>query len=80
MISGATLVNPDRHVFQFGRISISADTDLEAMRKMLEKAYKKKAFVIFVTHSSIPAQFSAEKTLGVLRMTKEIGYSFDMNE
>jgi len=80
MISGATLVNPDRHVFQFGRISISADTDLEAMRKMLEKAYKKKAFVIFVTHSSIPAHFSAEKTLGVLRMTKEIGYSFDMNE
>ena len=78
MISGATLVNPDRHVFQLGRISITPNTDLEAMREMLEKAYKKNAFVIFATHSSIPEQFSAEKTLEVLRMAKEIGYSFDI--
>ena len=54
MISGATLVNPDRHVFQFGRIGIGPDTDLETMRQMLQKAYDRKAFVIFGTHSSIP--------------------------
>ena len=38
MISGATLVNPDRHVFQLGRISIEAGTDLVAIQKLLQKA------------------------------------------
>ena len=80
MISGATLVNPDRHVFQLGRISINSDTNLDAMREMLEKAYERNAFVIFATHSSISEQFSIEKTLKVLSIAKDIGYCFNINE
>lgn len=77
MISGASLVNPDRHVFQLGRISIGTGTDLVDMRTLLQKAYDKKAFVIFGTHSSLPESFSADKTQKVLEMAKEIGFSFD---
>lgn len=80
MISGASLVNPDRHVFQFGRIGIGPDTDLDKMRKMLQKAYDRKAFVIFGTHSSIPEIFSEEKTREVLQIAKEIGFCFDIND
>lgn len=76
MISGATLVNPDRHVFQFGRIGIGPGTDIEAMRQMLQKAYDRKAFVIFGTHSSIPEIFSEKKTKEVIQMAKEIGFCF----
>lgn len=76
MISGATLVNPDRHVFQYGRISIDTKTDIEAMRQILQKAYDRKAFVIFCTHSSIPESFSTVKTVKTLRMAKEIGFVF----
>ena len=77
MISGATLVNPDRHVFQLGRIGIETGTDLVAMRKLLQEAYKRKTFVIFGTHSSIPRIFSAEKTREVLIMAKEMGFCFE---
>lgn len=77
MISGAGLVNPDRHVFLLGRIGIGPDTDLEAMRELLQKAYDRKAFVIFSTHSSIPEIFSAEKTREVLIMAKEMGFCFE---
>lgn len=80
MISGASLVNPDRHIFQFGRISIGPDTDLDAMQEMLKKAYDRKAFVIFGTHSSIPEIFSTEKTREVLTMAKEMGFCFDPYE
>ena len=80
MISGATLVNPDRHVFQFGRIGIGPDTDLGTMREMLQKAYDRKAFVIFGTHSSIPEIFSTEKTREVLTMAKEMGFCFEPYE
>lgn len=77
MISGASLVNPDRHVFQLGRIGITPDTNVEAIKEMLQKAYNRKAFVIFGTHSSIPESFSKEKTIRVLEIAKEIGFSFD---
>ena len=77
MISGASLVNPDRHVFQLGRIGIGTGTDLVAMRELLQKAYNRKAFVIFSTHSSIPEIFSAEKTREVLIMAKEMGFCFE---
>ena len=80
MISGATLVNPDRHVFQLGRISIEAGTDLVAIQKLLQKAYERKAFVIFGTHSSIPEFFSAEKTREILVMAKEMGFCFEPYE
>lgn len=77
MISGASLINPDRQVFQYGRIGIGPDTDLDKMREKLQKAYDRKAFVIFGTHSSIPESFSVEKTREVLQIAKEIGFSFD---
>lgn len=80
MISGASLINPDRHVFQYGRIGIGPDTDLDKMREMLQKAYERKAFVIFGTHSSIPEIFSVEKTQEVLQIAKEIGFCFDIND
>jgi len=80
MISGASLVNPDRHVFQLGRIAITPQTDTLAMRKLLQKAYDRKAFVIFSTHSSIPCAFSSEKTCQILRMAKEIGFNFEICE
>lgn len=80
MISGASLVNPDRHVFQLGRIGIEPGTDLDAIREMLRKAYDRKAFVIFGTHSSIPDIFSAEKTRKILMMAKEMGFCFEPYE
>lgn len=80
MISGASLVNPDRHVFQLGRIAITPYTDTLTMRKLLQKAYDRKAFVIFSTHSSIPSEFSAEKTRQILEMVKEIGFNFEICE
>ena len=80
MISGASLVNPDRHVFQLGRIAITPETDIEDMRLLLQRAYKRNAFVIFGTHSSIPAWFSAEKTKEILEIAKEIGFDFDFYE
>ena len=79
MISGATLVNPDRHVFQLGRIPITVDTDTAAMRQLLQKAYDRKGFVIFSSHSSIHSIFSEEKTRQVLLMAKEIGFDFEFN-
>lgn len=80
MISGATLINPDRHVFQFGRIGIGPDTDLKEMRQMLQRAYERKAFVIFGTHSSIPEIFSEEKAKAVMKMAKEMGFCFNIYE
>ena len=80
MMSGASLVNPDRHVFQLGRIGIGPDTDLKAMRELLQKAYDRKAFVIFGTHSSIPEIFSVEKTRKILMMAKEMGFCFEPYE
>ena len=80
MITGATLVNPDRHVFQYGRISITPKTDISAIRQLLTHAYQQKAFVIFATHSSIPRDFSEQKTREVLRIAKEMGFIFDIYE
>ena len=80
MMSGASLVNPDRHVFQYGRIGIGPDTDIDKMRQLLQKVYDRKAFVIFGTHSSIPEIFSVEKTQEVLQIAKEIGFCFDIND
>ena len=80
MISGANLVNPDRHVFQLGRIGITPKTDTVAMRQLLQKAYQRKMFVIFGTHSSIPSWFSEEKTREVLIIAKETGFDFNISE
>ena len=80
MISGATLVNPNRHVFQLGRIAITPQTDTEKMHRLLQKAFEQKAFIIFSTHSSIPGSFSIEKTKDILKKAKEIGFIFDNYE
>lgn len=80
MITGASLVNPDRHVFQYGRLRIDTDTDLKSMQKVLQEAYNRKAFVILGTHSSIPEDFSEEKIKDVLRMAKEMGFCFNIYE
>ena len=80
MMTGANLINPDRHSFQLGRIGIDSNTDINTMRELLEKAYKRKAFVILSTHSSIPENFSIEKTQEVLRITKEMGFNFNIYE
>lgn len=80
MISGASLVNPDRHVFQLGRIGIQTDTNIDDIREILKKAYDRKAFIIFGTHSSIPAIFSTEKTREILKMAKEMGFCFEPYE
>ncbi len=79
MVTGASLVNPDRSVFQLGRISITPDTDTIKMRVLLQKAYQRNNFIIFGTHSSLPGAFSEEKTKKVLQMAKEIGFDFDFN-
>ena len=80
MISGASLVNPDRHVFQLGRIGIQTDTNIDDMREILKKAFDRKAFIIFGTHSSIPAIFSIEKTREILKMAKVMGFCFEPYE
>lgn len=79
MVTGAAVVNPDRHVFQLGRLHITPQTDTTAMRQLLERAYRRKAFVIFGTHSSLPHGFSEERTRQILEMAKSIGYDFDSN-
>ncbi len=80
MISGASLVNPDRRVFQLGRIAITPQTDIEQMQRLLQNALHRRAFVIFSTHSSIPDWFSAEKTYKVLQTAKEMGFEFDISK
>ena len=76
MVTGASLVNPDRLVFQLGRIGITPDTDTTEMRKLLQKAHQNNCFVILGTHSSMKEAFSEEKTKKVLEMAKEIGFDF----
>lgn len=76
MVTGASLVNPDRHVFQLGRIAITPGTDMDDLHQLLQKAHEGKMFVIFGTHSSNPAQFSEEKTKEVLETARKIGFKF----
>jgi len=80
MISGASLINPDRHVFLLGRIAITPQTDISQLRLLLQKAFKRKCFVIFSTHSSTTEWFSSEKTQEALRIAKEIGFEFDISK
>ena len=77
MITGANIVNPDMTVFQYGRFSLYANSpSLEEAKRILTAAYKKKAFVIFGTHSSIKESFSEEKTKAILVLAKEMGFKF----
>ena len=76
MICGANIVNPDTNLFQLGRLFISKATDLNKIKIILEKAKNKKMFVILGTHSSVPEEFSEEKTKAVLHLAKEMKYEF----
>ena len=76
MITGANIVNPDTHVFQFGRIIITQKTDLKEIETMLKRAQKSKMYVIFGTHSSIQKEFSGEKTKAVLQMAINMGFEY----
>lgn len=77
MITGANIINPDMTVFQYGRFSLYADTpSLEEAKKLLKAAYKKKAFVIFGTHSSMEDSFSEKRTKKILVLAKEMGFKF----
>lgn len=77
MVTSANILNPDTEVFQLGRVMITKDTDLEETIVWLKKAKERKFFVILGTHSSIPEEFSIEKTKAVLHMVKEMGFEFD---
>lgn len=68
MVMGANIVNPDTTTFQWGRLFITKETDLEQVRKILDQAKSERCFVIFGTHSSNSDEFSAEKTEAILRM------------
>jgi peptidoglycan/xylan/chitin deacetylase (PgdA/CDA1 family) len=74
MVMGACIVNPDTSTFQWGRMFITQETDMNQAREILERAKAEKGFVIFGTHSSNPDEFSAEKTETILRMAVEMGF------
>ena len=74
MVMGARVVNPDSITFQWGRMFITQDTNLDEVRNILERAKADKAFVILGTHSSNPDEFSAENTETILQMVVEMDF------
>ena len=74
MVMGAGVVNPDTTTFQWGRLFITRDTNLDEVRDILERTKADKGFIIFGTHSSNPDEFSAEKTEAILRMAVDLGF------
>jgi len=72
MVMGASIVNPDTLTFQWGRIFIKKDTDLDEIHRVLLRAKETNGFVVLGTHSSIKEEFSSEKTETVLKMAKEL--------
>lgn len=73
MVMGASVVNPDTTTFQWGRLFITQDTNLDEVRNILERAKTDRGFVIFGTHSSNPDEFSVEKIETILRMVVGMG-------
>lgn len=73
MIMGANIVNPDTTTFQWGRLFIKKETDIDDTRGVLLRAKRKKGFVVLGTHSSLSDEFSEEKTEIILRMALEVG-------
>lgn len=72
MILGGNVVNPDTKVFIWGRLFITKNTDVEKIRLVLKETRDRKYSIVFGTHSSIPDEFSAEKTEKILLMAKEM--------
>ena len=76
MVCGASIVNPDTTAFQWGRLFVKKSTDMEMTREMLLRAKENNDFIVLGTHSSMPEEFSPEKTEEILRMGKEMGFRF----
>lgn len=75
MITGANIINPDTTVFQMGRMVISNKMNLTDTEDILRKAKKENGYVILGTHSSIPDEFSKEKTKAVIKMSLDMGFA-----
>jgi peptidoglycan/xylan/chitin deacetylase (PgdA/CDA1 family) len=75
MVMGACIVNPDTTTFQWGRMFISKETDMNQAYEIMEKANAEKGFIIFGTHSSNPDEFSAKKTEAILKMVIQMGFT-----
>ena len=76
MVTLANIANPDSSLFQLGRIMISRNSDTKEVERFLVKAKKKRGFVILGTHSSMPNEFSEDKTKTVLKQALSLGYKF----
>ena len=76
MVAGANILNPDTKVFQLGRIMITKYTDLNEIYSLMKKAKEKNLFMILGTHSSMPEEFSLEKTKAVLQMAIDMKFEF----
>lgn len=77
MVMGANVVNPDTMTFQWGRMFITNQTNLDEARHVLERAKETKGFIVFGTHSSMVDEFSAEKTEAILRMAIDMGFCYE---
>ncbi len=80
MILGGNVVNPDNKVFIWGRLFITNNTDVEKIRLVLQETKDRKYSIVFGTHSSIPDEFSAEKTEKILLMAKEMLNNLQISE
>ena len=76
MVTGANIVNPDTTTFQMGRVFITNKTNIKEIDNMLDKAKRRNCYVIFGTHSSLPEEFSREKTKAVLSMAIKMGFIY----
>ena len=76
MVTGANIVNPDTTTFQMGRVFITNKTNIKEIDNMLDKAKRRNCYVIFGTHSSLPEEFSRERTKAVLSMAIKMGFIY----
>lgn len=76
MVTGANIVNPDTTTFQMGRVFITNKTNIKEIGNILDKAKNSNCYVIFGTHSSLPEEFSQEKTKAVLSMAIKMGFEY----
>jgi len=74
MVMGANVVNPDTTIFQWGRMFVKNNTDIDDACKILQNTKENNSFVILGTHSSIKDEFSAKKLEICLRMVITLRY------
>lgn len=76
MISGANILNPDTTLFQYGRVFITKETNVNEIEDILIKAKRNNLFVIFGTHSSNNNEFSEDKTREVLQKSIALNFNY----